>query len=185
LSQVIRADQRCGRVRAMRYPEFIQKKMIMIEGKEKIMKSPQKILVPTDFSQYADKALEEAMLLAKPFNSEIFLLHVVEDIQQCAVDYCLPQAMIDQYRSLSVNSSEEKLRKEIELYQKEAKDVKISINVRIGVPHEEILKEAEEKQIDLIVIASHGKTGFIQQIMGSVAERVSRRATCPVMLVKA
>ena len=148
------------------------------------MSAPQRILVPTDFSQYADKALEEALLLARQFKSEIHLIHVVDDIQQCAIDYCLAQELVDEYRKSSVNASQEKLQKMIEGIP-DAKELRIFTNVRIGTPFEEILKEEQEKKIDLIVIASHGRTGFIHHLMGSVAERVSRRAKSQVMLVKA
>jgi nucleotide-binding universal stress UspA family protein len=148
------------------------------------MKAPQRILVPTDFSQYADKAIEEALMLAKQFQSEMYLLHVVEDIQQCAVDYCLAQELVDQFRSSSVNASKEKLQGAIK-QNAEAEGIRVTANVRIGSPYEEILKEAQEKNIDLIVIATHGKTGFMHHLMGSVAERVSKGAKCGVMLVKA
>jgi len=66
-----------------------------------------------------------------------------------------------------------------------AKDVQVSIDVRLGSPAEEILKAEQEMNIDLIVIATHGKTGFLKQLMGSVADRVSRGAKGRVMLVKA
>jgi nucleotide-binding universal stress UspA family protein len=147
------------------------------------MKTPQRILVPTDFSKYADKAFEEALMLAKQFKSEIYLLHVVEDIQQCAVDYCLEQGLVDQYRTSSVNASKEKMKVKIKK-NKGAEDIKVTANVRIGAPYEEILKEEKQKKIDLIVIASHGKTGLMHYLMGSVAERVSRGAKGQVMLVK-
>lgn len=68
---------------------------------------------------------------------------------------------------------------------KEADGVTVFANVRVGSPYEEILKEELEKNIDLIVIATHGKTGFIHHLMGRVAERVFRGAKGQVMLVKA
>jgi len=147
------------------------------------MDKPQRILVPTDFSQFSGKAFEEALLLAQQFKADIDFLHVVEDIQQCAVDYCLTQELLDQYRASGVSNSKEKLQKIIES-NREAKDVRIIPNVRVGEPYKEILKEEEEKMIDLIVIATHGKTGFIQNLMGSVADRVSRQAKGQVLLVK-
>jgi len=147
------------------------------------MKAPQKILVPTDFSKYAEKAFDEALMLAKQFQSEIYLLHIVEDIQQCAVDYCLAQEFVDQFRKSSVDASKDKLQTIIKKNE-DAEGIKITPDVRIGVPYEEILKEEKEKNIDLIVIATHGKTGFISHLMGSVAERVSRGAKGQVMLVK-
>jgi universal stress protein A len=148
------------------------------------MKAPQQILVPTDFSTYADKALQEGLFLAKQFNARLHLLHVVEDIQQCAADYCLTEEFVRQYRTSGVENSQQKLESELEKYP-EAKEVQITTNVRMGRPEEEILKEEKEKKIDLIVIASHGRTGFLHYLMGSVAERVSRGAKCEVMLVKA
>ena len=148
------------------------------------MKAPQQILVPTDFSQYADKALQEGLFLAKQFNAKLFLLHVVEDIQQCAADYCLAAKFVEEYRTSGIEASKQKLKSELDKYP-EAKDVQITINIRVGRPDDEILKEEKEKKIDLIVIASHGKTGFLQHLMGSVAERVSRGAKCEVLLVKA
>jgi nucleotide-binding universal stress UspA family protein len=148
------------------------------------MKAFQRILIPTDFSSYADKAFDEGLMLAKQFKAEVYLLHVVDDIRQCAVDYCLTQEFVDAYRKDSMKASKEKLEASIK-QNKEAAGVKVSANVRIGAPYEEILKEEREKNIDLIVMASHGKTGFIHHLMGSVAERVSRGAKGQVMLVKA
>lgn len=148
------------------------------------MKTPQHILVPTDFSQYADKALQEGLFLAKQFNAKLHLLHVVEDIQQCAADYCIEAKFVEEYRTSAIKASQQKLKSELDKYP-EAKDVQTTTNVRVGRPTEEILQEGKDKKIDLIVIASHGKTGFLQHLMGSVAERVSRGAKCEVMLVKA
>ena len=148
------------------------------------MKAPQQILVPTDFSTYSDKALQEGLFLAKQFNAKLHVLHVVEDIQQCAADYCLSEEFVRQFRTSGVENSKQKLQSELEKHP-EAKEIQITTNVRVGRPEEEILKEEKEKNIDLIVIASHGKTGFLQYLMGSVAERVTRGAKCEVMLVKA
>jgi hypothetical protein len=58
---------------------------ITVKYKERSMKTFQRILVPIDFSQYANKAFEEALMLAKQFKSEVYLLHVVDDIRQCAL----------------------------------------------------------------------------------------------------
>jgi len=148
------------------------------------MKTPQKILVPSDFSQYANKAVEEALSLAKQFHAQVHLLHVVGDIQQCAAEYCLTTEMVDEYRKTSLESSEKRLKEDLAKFPA-AKDVQVSIDVRLGSPAEEILKAEQEMNIDLIVIATHGKTGFLKQLMGSVADRVSRGAKGRVMLVKA
>ena len=148
------------------------------------MKAPERILVPTDFSTFADRAIEQAAALARQFHSELYLLHVVQDIQQCVADYCLTEEVVLQYRTQSIDGSKAKLQEEIEKHAG-GKDLKVVADVRIGTPYEEILKEEQEKKIDLIVIATHGKTGLLHNLMGSVAERVSRGAKSPVMLVKA
>lgn len=64
------------------------------------------------------------------------------------------------------------------------KDVEIISDVIKGTPYEAILKEQQAKKIDLIVIASHGRTGIMGHLIGSVAEKVARGAKCPVILVK-
>ncbi|MCK9197324.1 MAG: universal stress protein, partial [Syntrophales bacterium] len=66
----------------------------------------------------------------------------------------------------------------------EAKKLKIVFDVKNGNPAEVILTEQQEKKIDLIVIASHGKTGLMKQLMGSVADKVVKGAKCPVIVVK-
>ncbi|MCK9197822.1 MAG: universal stress protein, partial [Syntrophales bacterium] len=66
----------------------------------------------------------------------------------------------------------------------EAKKLKIVFDVKNGNPAEVILTEQQEKKIDLIVIASHGKTGLLKQLMGSVADKVVKGSKCPVIVVK-
>jgi len=60
----------------------------------------------------------------------------------------------------------------------------VTFDVKSGTPYEEILKEQQERKADLIVIASHGRTGILKSFIGSVAERVMREAKCPVLLVR-
>jgi nucleotide-binding universal stress UspA family protein len=83
----------------------------------------------------------------------------------------------------SINASMDQMKKEIDRVPG-ASSVQIETVIRKGTPYEEILNEQKEKKIDLIVIGSHGKTGLIHHLMGSVAERVMRGAKCPVLLAK-
>jgi universal stress protein A len=147
------------------------------------MKAPQKILVPTDFSPYAEKALQEGLFLAKQFNAQLNVLHVVQDIQQCAADYCLDAKFVEEYRNRGIEASKQMLKSALDKYP-ESKAVQTTLNVRVGRPDEEILLEAKEKSIDLIVIATHGRTGLLGFLVGSVADRVSHGAKCEVLLVK-
>jgi universal stress protein A len=142
-----------------------------------------KILVPTDFSKFSDKALKQAVEMAKQNKAKIYLLHVVGVVQQCAVDYCLDQQTIDALDKKSIKSSEDMMQKQIKKVVN-SRDVEIISYVVKGTPYHEILKEQEDKKIDLIVIATHGRTGLIGHLLGSVAEKVVRHTKCPVFLVR-
>jgi nucleotide-binding universal stress UspA family protein len=146
---------------------------------------PKRILVPTDFSNYASYALKHAVDIAKQYQAEIHLLHVIDEIiRQCLVDYCLSDAVMEQIAKESVKTSTEKLQQEALRVTDTNPGVEISYNVRQGVPYEEIMNEQAEKKIDLIVIASHGKTGSLKHLIGSVAEKVLKVAKSQVLLVK-
>lgn len=150
------------------------------------MFAPKNILVPTDFSAYADNALKEAIDIAKQHKAKIYLLHVIDDgFQQCTVDYCLDEGTVGKILSDSVRSAKEKLQQEAKKVTDSHSGIEIVYDTKRGVPYEEILKEQEEKGIDLIVIASHGKTGILQNLLGGVADRIMKGAKCPVLLVKA
>ena len=149
------------------------------------MFAPKCILVPTDFSNYADNALRQAVDIAKQYHAKIFLLHVSGDhIRQCIEDYCLSDAVVKEIEQDSMMASIDNLKKEINRLSDDSSDVEIFSYVKRGVPSEEVLREQEEKDIDLIVMASHGRTGISRILIGSVAEKVMRGAKCPVMLVR-
>jgi nucleotide-binding universal stress UspA family protein len=148
------------------------------------MFAPKAILVPTDFSKYADAALKKAVDIAAQHDTKIYLLHVIdEQIHQCAVDYCLSYEVVKQLQKESVKASKDKLKKEAESIIK-AKKIKVAFDIKNGVPSEVILSEQKAKKIDLIVMASHGKTGILKQLMGSVADKVVKGSKCPVLVVK-
>jgi universal stress protein A len=149
------------------------------------MFSPKKILVPTDFSQYSDKALQIAVDIASHYNAKIILLHVIdENIRQCAADYCVSNEAIDQLKNESMKTSTDKLNKTINSLKGSTK-VDISFEVKNGVPAEVLLDEQKNNKFDLIVIASHGKTGILSHLIGSVTDKVVRAAKCPVMVIRA
>jgi len=148
------------------------------------MFQPRNILVPTDFSEDSDRALRTALEIAGEGRSRIFLLHVIGGtVQQCASDYCIDQSIMDRVLSESIVYSNEKLRETVARFP-ESGQVKVIPNLRKGQPHEEILKEASERKAELIVIASHGKTGLKKYFIGSVAEKVMQEAKCPVLLIR-
>lgn len=149
------------------------------------MFAPKKILVPTDFSIYADKALKQAIDIAKQSKAKIFLFHVIDDgFQQCTVDYCIDEGAVQKIYKDSIKNTIDKMHKEANKITAKNSSIEIVYDTRRGIPYEEILKEQEEKGIDLIVIASHGKIGILKNLMGGVADKVMKRAKCQVLLVR-
>ncbi len=147
------------------------------------MFAPKNILVPTDFSEYSDKALQEAIDIAKQYKSKIHLLHVIELVIHCTVDYCLDPQTITGVEKESINASKKMLQGQVNKFP-EGRAVEVFPDIRKGTPYEEILKVQEEKNIDLIVIASHGQTGLLRFLVGSVAEKILRHSKGPVLLVR-
>ena len=148
------------------------------------MFKPSRILVPTDMSDHSFRAIRQAFDIAKQYNSEVFLLHVIRDpIQECSFDYCISRDLVNQLQ-VEMNES---IRKGIKQQLANLPSIdadKITTDVRIGNPYEEILKDAEERDIDLIVIASLGSTGLAKFMIGSVARHVLLGSKCPVLLTK-
>ncbi len=141
---------------------------------------PKTILVPTDFSEYSDTALEYAVNIAKQNNAKIYLLHVIWIIRQCSGDYCFDDQTMKELEQKSIDSSKEMIQKQVNKF----KGIEIIPDIKKGTPYEEILNEQKGRKIDLIVIASHGKSGLLSHLIGSVAEKVARGAKCPVLLLR-
>ncbi len=148
------------------------------------MFAPKKILVPTDFSKYSDAALNKAIDMAGRHDAKIYLLHVIyKGLQDCAIDYCLDFKIIEAIKKDSLREAKARLKKEADEIVKKKK-VKITFDIKRGFPADVILSEQKAKKIDLVVIASHGRTGILKQMIGSVADKVVKGASCPVMVVK-
>jgi universal stress protein A len=164
-------------------PSYNDIKIIQPQERRFAMFAPKAILVPTDFSEYSDRAIKEAVDIAAQNNAKIYLLHVVDKLQQCAIDYCIP---IETMMKVQSDSEKEAVRKMQEEANKilQSRKIEVAFDIKSGTPYEEILKEQQERKADLIVIASHGRTGILKSLIGTVAERVMREAKCPVLLVR-
>ena len=143
------------------------------------------ILVPTDFSDDAQSALEAAVDLAKKFGSRIVLMHAYHiDLPWVSPafggDVVLPQRFFLDLRE-QVTGQVERLA--AELAEKEGIEVAgIAVDLPPGMG---IVEEAERLSVDLIVMGTRGLTGIKHVALGSTAERVVRKAGCPVLTVKA
>lgn len=141
----------------------------------------QKILVPTDFSDLSVEAIRYALSMANMYGSEILLLHVVDDSPVLA--FHTMELTTDVVLEDTSTSAKVQLASFIKLH-----DINVTAGIRLltrrGNPHEEITRCAEEEGADLIVMATHGRTGLAHVLLGSVAEKVLQHAHVPVMTVK-
>ncbi|ADG12982.1 UspA domain protein [Methanocaldococcus infernus ME] len=138
-----------------------------------------KIVVPTDGSDVSMKALKHAIFIAKNLDSKIYGVYVVDVSPFIGLPM---EGSWELITKVLEEEGEEILNKVKEMCEKEGVDVEVKMLE--GIPPEEIVKFAEEKEADLIVMGTTGKTGLERILLGSVAERVIKNAPCPVLVVK-
>lgn len=139
------------------------------------------ILVPVDFSEDADFALDHAVELAATYEAHVHLLYAVEQVTYPDFYYPVSSTREKMVRQIRETASE-RLSERMGVLEDRGLDVEFTVVV--GRPAEEIVRVANERASDLVVMGSHGRTGFRRMILGSVAEGVVRRAMCPVLVVK-
>ncbi|WP_456471829.1 universal stress protein [Methanocaldococcus sp.] len=138
-----------------------------------------RIVVPTDGSEVSMEAVNHAIHIAKKLNSEIYAIYVVDISPFVGLPMEGSWEMITEVLR---EEGEEILKKVKELGEKEG--VEIKTKMLDGIPAEEIVRFAKEKNADLIVMGTTGKTGLERILLGSVAERVIKTSPCPVLVVK-
>jgi nucleotide-binding universal stress UspA family protein len=136
-----------------------------------------KILFPTDFSDRAMNAFHMASALARDHRAALTVLHVREMP-------ALPFAEFGAVPPPALPSREELMAK-LAKFELPDEGIAVEFVIADGEPGEEIVRVAKEHRCDLIVMGTHGRTGLSRLLMGSVAERVMRRAPCPVLTLKA
>ena len=140
-----------------------------------------RILVPVDFSPLSKKALLYATRLAQQFGAEVNIFHVVEPEIPPAFDgFMIAPPPIS--NGATTNSNRQL--KELANLVRKAGVAQVESSVRSGLAAFEIIEAAKERDVDLIVIATHGYTGWKHFAIGSTAERVVRAAPCPVLVVR-
>lgn len=139
------------------------------------------ILFPTDFSNGARAAMDHAISLAKDYQAKLILLYVIQDIS--IAEWYIPSSIsAGELVEDMQKSAWQEMDKWIAEVSKQVKDVEKMV-VR-GVPFVEIIQTAKERNVDLIVIGTHGRTGIDHMLFGSTAEKVVRKAACPVLTVR-
>jgi nucleotide-binding universal stress UspA family protein len=140
-----------------------------------------RILVPTDFSKHSENALAYASAFAEKFNAELYLLHVVQDLALFVPEAVSAAPVAPPVEQLT-SAVREALDRIIDKHQ--LSRFTVHAEVREGSPFYEIIRFARETDIDLIIMGTHGHSGLVHVLLGSVAEKVVRKAPCPVLTVR-
>jgi nucleotide-binding universal stress UspA family protein len=142
-----------------------------------VMIALQRILVPHDFSETSETAVRYAIALARNFGARIHLLHVGDQARldletefPLGLEGAVEDAVRERLLKIVTPAEQAELRPEFAL--------------RAGVPAAEIVRYAADREIDLIVMGTHGRGPVGHMVMGSVAEKVVRTAPCPVLTVR-
>lgn len=141
-----------------------------------------KILVPIDFSDYSKSALRYSAQFAKLFQSELILVYVVEPILY-PPDFSMGQISLP---AVNVLEFDKQAKDELEKLVKAEfnDDLQVRYVVKSGKPFVQIIETAKEEDADLIIISTHGHSGVEHILFGSTAEKVVRKAPCPVLTLR-
>jgi universal stress protein A len=132
-----------------------------------------RILLPVDFSECSHKALRYAVLLARQFNAEVLLLHVLE------------AAPMENRAEIADEANDAIDRKLFEWRKEFATPGSVKMLLRKGITvHQEIVEAANDGNCDLIIMGNHGRSGLPRMLLGSTAEKVVRHAPCPVLVIR-
>ena len=141
----------------------------------------ERILFPTDFSEGSSYALPYAVDLAKHYNAKLYIVHVSYDIGKAFQSH-VPHSSSDEFHK----EMDEWAGKQMETCCIEEVRALSNVEKKVltGVPYDEIIKFADNENIDMIVIGTYGRSALERFIFGSTAERVVRRAPCAVLTVR-
>jgi nucleotide-binding universal stress UspA family protein len=140
----------------------------------------QHILVPTDFSAYADQALDYAIAFAQALQARLTLLHVFHLSPLSVGD--MPPAVLSATLQEMETSAQQRM--QATLARVHHGGLQADSAIIEGIPLQTILDTAHARGVDLIIMGTHGRTGLTHAFMGSVAEKVVRLAPCPVLVTR-
>jgi len=148
-----------------------------------------KILAPTDFSELSQVGVRYAMELAEAQGAEVTLYHVIR-YEETGIYEPGPEGWLaspQEFRPIQelVDERKNELANFVSAnFSKLPPKVTVQQEVEVGVPHRKIVQKAKGDAVDMIVMSTHGTTGLMHLLIGSVTEQVVRRCTCPVLVVR-
>ena len=156
--------------------------IVNISAKEAAMLNIKKILCAVDLSEHSRMVAEYAVTLAKAFDAEITILYTAPSLSQY-VGFHVPPSSIENFVGEIVTGAEQSMDEFIsEVFTDPS--VKVEGKILSGYAAQEIIGYSNTNDIDIIVMGTHGRTGIDRMLFGSVAEKVVKTATVPVMTIR-
>jgi len=137
-----------------------------------------KVLCPMDFSDTSAHALDYALAFAQAHNAQLLLLHVVEIPAYTSLDLPIATETIQQFNMIATKNLQDVVDKVKKSY------ANVKSHLATGRVFYEVIQLSKEQAVDLIVVGTHGRSGIAHMLIGSEAEKIVRKAPCPVLTVK-
>lgn len=138
------------------------------------------LLCPVDFSDISNHAFQIAIDLALRFKADLHVIHVFQ-----LPASAFPEGVYDAPDGMETKIESELLNRLDEFVNNNTTPkTNITTGIYEGIPHVEIIRSADENNVDMVIMGTHGRTGLSQVLLGSVAERVIRTSSIPVLLVR-
>ena len=144
------------------------------------MKQVQKILFPIDFASNFETLVPWVETFADKFGATVYVLFVAQDLSNFATFY-VPHSNIEDFQKQAIDSARKRMAAAVEEFFK--KFPKLETRVELGAPAEKILEFVQKEKVDMIIMGAHGRKGLERAIFGSVANKVIKSASCPVLAV--
>jgi nucleotide-binding universal stress UspA family protein len=144
------------------------------------MKQVQKILFPIDFASNFETLVPWVETFADKFGATVYVLFVAQDLSNFATFY-VPHGNIEDFQKQAIDSARKRMAAAAEEFFK--KFPKLETRVELGAPAEKILEFVQKEKVDMIIMGAHGRKGLERAIFGSVANKVVKSASCPVLTI--
>ncbi len=139
------------------------------------------ILCPTDFSEFSVRAFRYALSLAEHYRAHVVALHIVEIWRYPSVGFVASAQLYDEFCQAVRESGQQQLQEFVKNHTHD--EIQPELVVHLGMAPDSILSFAQARKADVIVMGTHGQRGYDRLMLGSVTDRVMRRAPCPVLVV--
>ena len=144
------------------------------------MKQVHKILFPIDFAANFATLVPWVETLAAKFDATVYILFVAQDLAHFASFY-VPHGNIEDFQQQAIASARKRMAAVVDEFSQ--KFPKLETRVESGAPAEKILAFAQKEKVDMIIMGAHGRAGLDRVIFGSVANKVVKSASCPVLTI--